>query len=64
MWIGCAKMSLLRPEYLPSAVNVLTNSPKLLNITKRQFSQLYSFTLINKYGKHAVVQISTMFGTT
>ena len=33
--IGCIKMSLLRREYLSSAVNVLTNISKILHITKR-----------------------------
>ena len=35
IWIGCVKLSVLRREYLPSAVNVLTNSPNFLHITKR-----------------------------
>ena len=30
-------MSLLRREYLSAEVNVLTNSPKILHITKRDF---------------------------
>ena len=37
--IGCGKFSLLQTEYLPSAVNVLANSPKLLDITKRDIFQ-------------------------
>ena len=32
--IGCVKLSLLRREYLSSAVNVLTNSYKALRLTK------------------------------
>ena len=40
IWIGCAKLSLLRREYLSSAVNELTNSSKILHITKRDFFQL------------------------
>ena len=31
IWIGCVKLSLLRGEYLSSAVNVLTNSLNILN---------------------------------
>ena len=38
--ICCYKLSLLRREYLSSAVNVLTNSPKILHITMRDFFQL------------------------
>ena len=40
IWIGCTKLSILRREYLSSAANVLTNSPKILHITKRNFFQL------------------------
>ena len=35
--IGCGKLSLLRREYLSSAVNVLTNSYKALCLTKTDF---------------------------
>ena len=38
--IGCGKFSLSLKEYLPSAANVLTNSPKILDITKRDIFQL------------------------
>ena len=35
IWIGCGKFSLIPREYLPSAVNVLTDRPKISHITKR-----------------------------
>ena len=38
--IGCVKLSLLRTEYLSSAVNVLTNSYKALRLTKTDFFRL------------------------
>ena len=38
--IGCVKLSLLRREYLPSAVNVLTNTYKALHLTKTDFFPL------------------------
>ena len=38
--IGSIKLSLLRTEDFPSARNVLTNSLKILHITKREFFQL------------------------
>ena len=38
--IGCVKFSLLRREYLSSAVNVLTNSYKALRLTKTDFFRL------------------------
>ena len=38
--IACVKLSLLRREYLSSAVNVLTNSYKALRLTKTDFFRL------------------------
>ena len=38
--ISCVKLSLLRREYLSSAVNVLANSYKLLRLTKTDFFRL------------------------
>ena len=38
--ICCLKLSLLRREYLSSAVNVLTNSYKALRLTKTDFFRL------------------------
>ena len=40
IWIGRFKLSLLRREYLWSAVNMLTNILKSLHYTKRPFFQL------------------------
>ena len=37
---GCVKLSLLRTEYLSSAVNVLTNNYKVLRLTKTDFFRL------------------------
>ena len=39
-WTGCNNFSLLRIEYLSLAVNVLTNSLKSSDITKRSIFQL------------------------
>ena len=38
--IGCIKLSLLRIEYSALTVNMLTNSPKIFHMTKRDFFQL------------------------
>ena len=38
--IGCVTLSLLRREYLSSAVNVLTNTYKALNLSKTDFFQV------------------------
>ena len=45
--IGCVKLSLLRREYLSSAVNVWKHSPKIFHITKRHFFELNFFQRIN-----------------
>ena len=37
---GCVKLSILRREYLSSAVNVLTNIYKALHLTKTGFFRL------------------------
>ena len=42
MCIDSIKLPLLTKEHLSSAVNPLTKSPKILHITKRDFSQLNS----------------------
>ena len=43
-------MSLLRKKYLSSAVNVLTNSPNIFHITKRDLFQLSCFKFMNNCG--------------
>ena len=60
IWICCYKLSLLRREYLLSAVNKVTNS-QIFHITQRDFSTWIAFTGINKYGKGAPVQILKVF---
>ena len=40
IWIGCVKLSLLRGEYLSSAVNVLKNSLEILNSSNIDLFQL------------------------
>ena len=37
IWIGIVKLSLLRTGYFSSAANVLTSSPKILHVNKRDF---------------------------
>ena len=39
-WIGCVNYSLLRKEYLSWAENVVTNTLKILHITKSDFFKL------------------------
>ena len=40
IWRCCNNLSLLRRQYLSWIANVLTNSPNILHITKRDFFQL------------------------
>ena len=40
IWIGIVKLSLLRTGYFSSVANVLTSSPKILHVNKREFFQL------------------------
>ena len=61
IWKCLNKFPLLRREYLSSAVNGLTNSPKILCITQGDFSTCISLTGIYNYGKGAVVQLGTVF---
>ena len=46
-----------------SGVNALTNSPKILHITKRDVFRLDLFHSDQKYDKDADVETSIVFGT-
>ena len=62
IWIGRIKFSLLRREYLSSAVNMLRKRLKILHITKSDFkSDSILFRVIRQYGKGFAVHISTVF---
>ena len=63
IWIGCGKFCLYQREYLSSAVNVLTNSPQILHITKKDIFRLEFFYSDEKYDKSAAVHISAVFRT-
>ena len=39
--VACMKFCMLQQEYTSSAVNVLKNSPKISDLTKTGFFQLY-----------------------
>ena len=51
VWICCAKVSMMRREYLYSAVKVLTKSPNILDLTKADFFQLHLSQIHGKIGK-------------
>ena len=50
-------------EFLPSAVNVLTSSPKISDTTKREIFQLTFLRVMEKSDKSALVQPLSVFGT-
>ena len=57
IWICAIKLSLWSGEYLSLALNVLTNSHKILLITKNSIS----LWVINKYDEGAAVMIGNVF---
>ena len=50
VWTCCAKVCILQREYVYSAVNVLTNSPNILDLTKADFFQLNLSQIHGKIG--------------
>ena len=60
--IGSHKFSLLRREYLPSAVSMLKNSPKISDITKRDILRNKLPSIDKKDDKSAVMKISAVSG--
>ena len=60
--IVIVKLSLLRTGHLTWESNLLTSSPKILHVNKRDFSNSIDLAVINEYDKGAVMQISTVLG--
>ena len=50
VWTCCVKVCILRQEYMYSAVNVLTYSPNILDLTKTDFFQLNLSQIHGKIG--------------
>ena len=50
VWTCCVKMRILRREYVYLAVNVLTKSPNILDLTKADFFELYLSQIHGKIG--------------
>ena len=50
VWTCCVNVFILRPEYVYSAVNVLTNSPNILDLNKADFFQLNLTQIHGKIG--------------
>ena len=63
IWIGSCKLSQSSTGYLSSAVNVLTNSPKISPIIRGEISKSTSLRMMKKHDKSALMEISEVFGT-
>ena len=50
VWKCCVKVCILRQEYMYSAVNELTNSPNILDLTEADFFQLNLSQIHGKIG--------------
>ena len=50
VWTYCVKVFILRPEYMYSAGNVLTNSPNIIDLTKADCFQLNLSQIHGKIG--------------
>ena len=50
VWTCCVKVCILRQEYMYSAVNVLSNSRNILDLTKADFFQLNLSQIHGKIG--------------
>ena len=58
IWIVIVKWSLWRRRYISSAFNVLTNSPKIWHVNKRNFSNSIYFAVMDEYDQGADMLIS------
>ena len=56
-------LSLLIREYLSSAVNVLRKGLKNFHVSKSDFSNSITFTVITRAGKSALIKIESVFRT-
>ena len=61
IWIGSIQLSLLIREYLSSAVNVLRKGLKNIPVSKSDFCNSITFTVITQYDKSALIQIESVF---
>ena len=64
-WISivCIQLSLLMREYLSSAVNVLRKGLKNFHVSKSDFSNSITLTVITGAGKSALINIESVFRT-
>ena len=63
IWIVCIHLSLLLREYLSLAVNVLRKGPKNFHVSKSDFCNYITITVITRAGKSALIKIESVFRT-
>ena len=63
IWIVYIHFSLLIREYLSLAVNVLRKGLKNFNVSKSDFCNSITFTVINQDDKSALIKIESVFRT-
>ena len=61
IWIVCIHLSLLLREYLSLAVNVLEKGLKNFHVSKSDFSNSITFTVITQDDKDALIKIGSLF---
>ena len=61
IWIVCIELSLLLREYLSLAVNVLRKGLKNFHVSKRDFCNSITFTVITQDDKDALTKIESVF---
>ena len=60
IWIVCIQLSLLIREYLSSAVNVLKKRLKNFHVSKSDFCNSITFTVITKDDKNTLIKIESV----
>ena len=63
VWIVSFQLSLLIREYLSSQVNVLRKSLKNIHVSKSDFCNSITFTVITPDDKSALIKIESVFRT-
>ena len=61
IWIVSIHLSLLLREYLSLAVNVLRKGLKNFHVSKSDFCNSTTFTVITRAGKSALIKIESVF---
>ena len=63
IWIVCIHLSLLIREDLSSAVNVLRKGRKNFHVSKSDYCNSITFTVITQDNKGAIIKIESVFRT-